>query len=227
MLKLGSEAPESRLSLAKFGCRFDDASVAGRRVTTDLKQMIASTKTMMVAAALVMGGLTVSGCATKKYVNTQVGAVNERVSAHDTQIGELDKTSKEALDRAIAAGKLAEGKFQYALVLSDDSVKFPVNAATLSPEAEQRLSEFTEKLKADNKNVYLEIQGHTDNSGSKEYNDELGEKRAETVRKFLSQHGVALNRMATISYGQDAPVAPNETREGRAQNRRVVVMVLS
>jgi peptidoglycan-associated lipoprotein len=66
--------------------------------------------------------------------------VDARVSAHDTQIGELDKTSKDALDRAIAAGKLAEGKFQYALVLSDDSVKFPVNAANLSPEAEQRLN---------------------------------------------------------------------------------------
>ena len=189
--------------------------------------MIASTKTMMVAAALVMGGLTVSGCATKKYVNTQVGAVDQRVTAQGAQIGELDKTSKEALDRAIAAGKLAEGKFQYALVLSDDSVKFPVNAATLSPEAEQRLGEFAEKLKADNKNDYLEIQGHTDNSGSPNYNNELGEKRAEAVRRFLSQHGVALNRMATISYGEDAPVAPNETREGRAQNRRVVVMVLS
>ena len=88
----------------------------------------------MVAAALVMGGLMVSGCATKKYVNTQVGAVNERVNTQGAQIGELDKTSKEALDRAIAAGKLAEGKFQYALVLSDDSVKFPVNASTLSPE---------------------------------------------------------------------------------------------
>lgn len=189
--------------------------------------MIASTKTMMVAAALVMGGLSVSGCATKKYVNTQVGAVNERVSAHDTQIGELDQTAKDALDRATKAGKLAEGKFQYALVLSDDSVKFPVNAANLSPEAEQRLNEFAEKLKADNKNVYLEIQGHTDNSGAPAYNEELGEKRAETVRKFLSMHGVALNRMATISYGEDAPVAPNDTREGRAQNRRVVVMVLS
>lgn len=189
--------------------------------------MIASSKTLMVAAALVMGGLTVSGCATKKYVNTQVGAVDQRVTAQGAQIGELDKTSKEALDRAIAAGKLAEGKFQYALVLSDDSVKFPVNASTLSPEAEQRLGEFAEKLKADNKNVYLEIQGHTDNSGAPSYNNELGEKRAEAVRRFLSQRGVALNRMATISYGEDAPVAPNETREGRAQNRRVVVMVLS
>ncbi len=196
--------------------------------------MIASTKTMMVAAALVMGGLSVSGCATKGYVNKQVGQVDTRVSAHDTQLnqqqqqlGELDKTAKDALERATAAGKLAEGKFQYALVLSDDSVKFPVNAANLSPEAEQRLSEFTDKLKADNKNVYLEIQGHTDNSGAPAYNEKLGEERAETVRKFLSMHGVALNRMATISYGEDAPVAPNETREGRAQNRRVVVMVLS
>ena len=189
--------------------------------------MIASTKTMMVAAALVMGGLSVSGCATKKYVNRQVGQVETRVSAHDTQIGELDKTARDALERATAAGKLAEGKFQYALVLSDDSVKFPVNASTLSPEAEQRLNEFAEKLKTDNKNVYLEIQGHTDNSGAPAYNEELGEKRAEAVRKFLSMHGVALNRMATISYGEDAPVAPNDSREGRAQNRRVVVMVLS
>jgi outer membrane protein OmpA-like peptidoglycan-associated protein len=182
---------------------------------------------MAAVTGLVMTGLAVSGCATKKYVNTQVGEVGARVSTHDTQIGELDKTSREALDRATAAGKLAEGKFMYSMVLSDDSVKFPVNTANLSPEAEQRLNDFAEKLKGENKNVYLEIQGHTDNSGAPAYNEELGEKRAETVRKFLSQHGVALNRMATISYGAEAPAVDNSTREGRAQNRRVVVMVLS
>jgi len=182
---------------------------------------------MAAVTGLVMTGLAVSGCATKKYVNTQVGEVGARVSTHDTQIGELDKTSREALERATAAGKLAEGKFMYSMVLSDDSVKFPVNTANLSPEAEQRLNDFAEKLKGENKNVYLEIQGHTDNSGAPAYNEELGEKRAETVRKFLSQHGVALNRMATISYGAEAPAVDNSTREGRAQNRRVVVMVLS
>ena len=182
---------------------------------------------MAAVTGLVMTGLAVSGCATKKYVNTQVGEVGARVSTHDTQIGELDKTSREALERATAAGKLAEGKFMYSMVLSDDSVKFPVNVANLSPEAEQRLNDFAEKLKGENKNVYLEIQGHTDNSGAPAYNEELGEKRAETVRKFLSQHGVALNRMATISYGAEAPAVDNSTREGRAQNRRVVVMVLS
>lgn len=196
--------------------------------------MIARKKTLMIAAALTLGGLVVSGCATKDFVKTQVGQVqgqvgqvDARVSGHDTKLGELDRTAREALERATAAGKLAEGKFQYALVLSDDSVKFPVNAATLSPEAEQRLAAFVDKLKSDNKNVYLEIQGHTDSAGSAEANEALGQKRAETVRRFLSKNGVALNRMSTISYGEDEPVAPNTTREGRAQNRRVVVMVLN
>ncbi len=115
----------------------------------------------------------------------------------------------------------------YSMVLSDDSVKFPVDTATLSPEAEQRLTEFAEKLKGENKNVYLEIQGHTDNVGDPAYNDNLGEKRAEAVRKFLSLRGIALNRMSTISYGEEAPAVANDTRDSRAQNRRVVVMVLS
>jgi outer membrane protein OmpA-like peptidoglycan-associated protein len=55
----------------------------------------------------------------------------------------------------------------------------------------------------------------------------LGEERAEAVRLFMNQNGVPLNRMATISYGDTAPVAPNDTREGRAQNRRVVVIVMA
>jgi outer membrane protein OmpA-like peptidoglycan-associated protein len=55
----------------------------------------------------------------------------------------------------------------------------------------------------------------------------LGQQRAEAARLFLNKQGVALNRIATISYGQDDPVAPNNTRDGRAQNRRVVIIVMS
>ena len=111
-------------------------------------------------------------------------------------------------------------------MLSDDSVKFPANRAALSPEAESRLLEFAQKLKTDNKNVYIEIQGHTDASGPPTVNDRLGQERAEAVRRFLAKQGVALNRMATISYGEEQPVAPNTNRQGRAQNRRVVVLVM-
>jgi outer membrane protein OmpA-like peptidoglycan-associated protein len=181
----------------------------------------------LILSAVALGALSLGGCATKKYVNQEVGRVQAQVTTHDTRIAELDRTSREALERATAAGKLAEGKFMYSMVLSDDSVKFPVDKAALSPEAEARLAEFAERLKNENKNVYLEIQGHTDATGAPNYNEQLGEKRAEAVRKYLNRQGVALNRMATISYGQEAPVAPNNTRDGRAQNRRVVVVVLS
>jgi len=113
------------------------------------------------------------------------------------------------------------------MVLSDDSVKFRPDSSKLSPEAEQRLTEFAEKLKNDNRNVYLEIQGHTDARGPANVNTRLGEERAEAVRLFMNQHGVPLNRMATISYGKADPVADNKTRTGRAQNRRVVMVVMS
>ena len=189
--------------------------------------MISVNYKMMMVSALVAGGLSVSGCATEGYVNKQVGAVNTRVDGTDSKLAEVDRTSQEALKRATDAGKLAEGKFLYSVVLSDDSVKFPLNRHELSPEAEQRLADFASKLKGDNKNVYLEIQGFTDATGDTKYNEDLAAERAETVRKFLSKQGVPLNRMATISYGEDAPVVANDTRENRAQNRRVVVMVLS
>lgn len=188
----------------------------------------------VMAAALAVGALSLGGCATKKFVAEQVGVVDTKlattqsqVSAQETRLGELDKTSREALDRATAAGKLAEGKFLYSMVLSDDSVKFPVDSAKLSDEAQTRLMAFAQKLTSENRNVYVEIQGHTDATGTKALNHRLGEERAEAVRLFMNKQGVALNRMATISYGDEAPVASNKDRAGRAQNRRVVVVVLS
>ena len=186
------------------------------------------------ATTLAVAAVSLGGCATKDYVNERVGAVDTKVQAtqgrvdqHDTHLAQLDQTTKDALDRATAAGKLAEGKFLYSMVLSDDSVKFPADSAKLSPEAQERLTAFADKLKNDNRNVYLEIQGHTDSRGPANVNQRLGEERAEAVRLFMNQHGVPLNRMSTISYGKQDPVANNKTRAGRAQNRRVVMVVMS
>jgi outer membrane protein OmpA-like peptidoglycan-associated protein len=176
-------------------------------------------RTAAVGATLIALGLVTSGCASHRFVRDQVAVAEE----HTTRV---EGTAGEALQRANAAHKLAEGKFLYEVVLSDDSVKFPIDRHALSPEAEQRLSELVERLKSENRNVYLEIQGYTDATGAEEYNEKLGEARAEAVRRYLSQQGVALNRMATISYGEASPVAPNETREGRAQNRRGANVVL-
>lgn len=185
--------------------------------------------TTLAAAAIGLGG-----CATKDFVREQVSVVDAKASAtqarvdqHDTHLAQLDQSTRDALDRATAAGKLAEGKFLYSMVLSDNSVKFRTDSSKLSAEAEQRLTEFSDKLKTDNRNVYLEIQGHTDARGKNTLNQRLGEERAEAVRLFMNKHGVPLNRMATISYGKEDPVANNKTRVGRAQNRRVVLVVMS
>ena len=177
-------------------------------------------RTAALAGAALALGFAASGCASHRFVRDQVEVVDTRVTGVEGLAGQ-------ALERANAAHKLAEGKFLYEVVLSDDSMKFPVDEDALSPEAEARLAELVQRLKAENRNVYLEIQGHTDATGDAEYNERLGAARAEAVRRFLSRDGIALNRMATISYGEEAPVAPNETPEGRAQNRRVAIVVLS
>lgn len=186
------------------------------------------------ATVLAAGALSLGGCATKNYVNERVNVVDSRAQAtqkqleqQQAQLSQLDKTAQDALKRATDAGKLAEGKFLYSMVLSDDSIKFPLDSSKLSPEAEERLSVFVEKLKTENRNIYLEIQGHTDASGPDSINQRLGEQRAEAVRMFMNRHGVPLNRMATISYGEKDPVADNKTRVGRSENRRVVLIVMS
>ncbi|HEX4496325.1 MAG TPA: OmpA family protein [Thermoanaerobaculia bacterium] len=189
-----------------------------------------------------------TGCATKKYVKTETGAVNSRVddvqgqveqdqtrldthektlAAHEQKMGEISQTAQDALKRAQDAGKLAEGKFLYETVLTDEKVKFGFDTSDLSPEAQSALDDFAGKIKEDNKNVYVEIQGHTDNVGSDKYNQELGLLRAEAVRRYLNQkQNFPLHRINVISYGKTTPIADNKSRDGRAQNRRVVLVVL-
>jgi peptidoglycan-associated lipoprotein len=203
----------------------------------------------IVALSLTAALVGTTGCATKKYVKTETGAVNTRVdevqgqveqnqtrldshektlASHEQKMGEISQTAQDALKRAQDAGKLAEGKFLYETVLTDEKVKFGFDTSDLSPEATAALDDFAAKIKQDNKNVYVEIQGHTDNIGSDKYNQELGLLRAEAVRRYLNQkQNFPLHRINVISYGKTTPVADNKTRSGRSQNRRVVLVVLN
>lgn len=193
-----------------------------------------------------------AGCATKKYtrdyvagetqvvhervddVEEQVEQNQQRLDEHDQKISqanqeaqEASKTAREALDRAQEAGKLAQGKFLYEVALTDNDVRFGFDRSSLSDEARAALDSFAEQLKQEDRGVYVEIQGHTDSVGDEAYNEELGLERAEAVRRYLSrEHDVPLHRMNVISYGESEPIADNGTREGRAQNRRVTLVVL-
>ena len=193
---------------------------------------------------LVLAALVATGCATKKYVTTEVAGLeaanSQRMDGIETQVeqnqsrldqqeddmGEISQTAQEALERAIAAGKLAEGTFLFETVFSDDKVRFGFDEANLTDTATQALDIFVEDLKSRDENVYIEIQGHTDSTGGEEYNFQLGQRRAEAVRRYLSTKGIPLVRMAVISYGMSVPIADNSTNEGRAINRRVTIVVL-
>ena len=77
------------------------------------------------------------------------------------------------------------------------------------------------KLMKDNLELRIEIQGHTDSVGDRDYNQKLSMRRASTVRDYLSLYGINLGRMTIQGFGPDRPVAGNDTKDGRALNRRV------
>jgi outer membrane protein OmpA-like peptidoglycan-associated protein len=205
----------------------------------------------VLAVGLVVA-LGVSGCATKTYVQEQVAA---SAKVQDTKIGEVQKqveatqmdvtnlkksdamqteqlaklsdTTKEALARANEANKLANHSFLFEVTLTDDAVHFGFDRSDLSADAKAALDAFAKRVKDENKNVYIEVQGNTDSVGSEQYNVQLGQARAEAAMRYLAmQHGFPLHRMSAISYGEFKPIADNKTADGRAKNRRVTLVVL-
>lgn len=161
-------------------------------------------------------------------VSGQVEELQQKQKETDARMAQLSQEAKDALQRATEAGVLAKGQVVFEQSFSEDRVKFKINSYELDAKSKEALDEFAGRVKALQEAYYVEVQGHTDDTGTSRLNDELGQRRAEAVRRYLSrQHGISLNRMSTISYGDTLPVAPNKTRAGRAQNRRVVIVVLS
>jgi peptidoglycan-associated lipoprotein len=152
----------------------------------------------------------------------------------DTRITEVKGTAEKAVEignaamnKAQDAEKAAKGKILWTVTLSDDRVKFSFDQDAIPPEAAKDLDDLAARVKSMDKTVYLEIEGHTDNIGSDEYNQHLAAMRAEAVRNYLAEKdGIPLHAMNIISFGESKPVAANNTSEGRAKNRRVVVRVL-
>jgi outer membrane protein OmpA-like peptidoglycan-associated protein len=211
----------------------------------------------LIAIAAV--SLAASGCATKKYVSKEVGAVNQKVESlsetveknqerigraeeslqrQDGEIRKVDAKADEAGqlasnaqtedERAFKEAERAmKGKLKYEDTLSNDKVNFAFNTAELTPDAQVLVDELASKVKADNRRLFIEIEGHTDATGEPTYNKELGLKRAEAVRDYLYQaHGIPLHAISVYSFGEDHPVTDNDTKDGRSRNRRVVVKVL-
>jgi peptidoglycan-associated lipoprotein len=223
-------------------------------------------KSLMTVGVIVTALSVAPACATKKFVRTSVGEVNDKVATQGKSLEETqervrvaegrisetdakavaagDSASKanaaaaEAANRATEVGRTAETratsiegemrKLVFETVLSEDRGEFKLGKAELPADATGALDSMVGQLKADKKNVWVEIEGHTDSTGDKKMNELLGMNRAEAVKRYLyEKHQIPLHKINVISYGEEKPVAPNNTRVGRAQNRRVVIKVLA
>ena len=206
----------------------------------------------LLAAAVAVASLSLAGCATTTDVDKKIAdaqaktdkkiesvetqfedlqekqkATEGKVDDQGKQIEQISQSAKEALQRAQEAGVLAKGKILFQQSFAEDRVRFKVNSFELTKDAKVALDEFAAKIKGLDKGVYLEIQGHTDDTGGADYNDQLGQQRSEAVRRYLArEHKLPLGRISTISYGDTQPVESNKTAKGRSQNRRVVIVVL-
>jgi peptidoglycan-associated lipoprotein len=169
---------------------------------------------------------------------TRIGAVDTKAEAAAKSAADARSAADAAANAAkdvdtrlsgrIETAEAANRKLIYEVTLSEDAGNFQFGKVDLPDEAKAALDMMVNQLKTDTKAVWIEIEGHTDNVGSKDLNERIGEERAEAVKRYLyMQHQVPLHKINVISYGEDKPVAPNNTRAGRAQNRRVVVRVLS
>jgi outer membrane protein OmpA-like peptidoglycan-associated protein len=129
----------------------------------------------------------------------------------------------------VNAELIAGRKLVYEVTLSEDQGNFRFGKTELPDEAKARIDQVVSQLKGESgKDLYIEVEGHTDNVGDKELNYQLGLERAEAVKRYLyAQHQIPLHKINVISYGEEKPVAPNNTKDGRAMNRRVVMRVLS
>lgn len=106
-------------------------------------------------------------------------------------------------------------------------VTFEYDSSTLTTQAESRLDNVIAAVKA-SPDIKFRIEGYTDSIASEEYNQKLSERRARSVKQYLTGHGISTNRITqVVGYGEAQPVATNETRAGRAQNRRVELEIVN
>jgi len=221
---------------------------------------------LMTVGVIVTALSVAPACATKKFVRTSVGEVNDKVTSQGKTLEETQErvrvvegrvtetdakataagesaskanaAAADAANKATEVGRTAETraagieaetrKLIFETVLSEDRGQFKLGKFELPEDATAALDNMVNQLKTDKKALWVEIEGHTDATGDKMMNEKLGLARAEAVKRYLYEHHqIPLHKINVISYGEEKPVAPNNTRDGRAQNRRVVIKVLA
>jgi outer membrane protein OmpA-like peptidoglycan-associated protein len=169
-----------------------------------------------------------------RTVQHQAAFEASKERAEQLRAGQLANAQKQLADEAMRRKAAEDELARLAQVKEDErgtvitlsgSVLFASDQAELLPAAQQRLSEVAKALNSRNPNSQIVIEGHSDSKGSKSYNLELSARRAEAVRTYLVSQGIGANRIQAQGLGFTHPISDNKTAEGRANNRRVEIVV--
>jgi outer membrane protein OmpA-like peptidoglycan-associated protein len=181
-------------------------------------------------------------------LSKSVEETQQRTRANEGRISEVDQKAQAANQRAAAAGQRADEAYGAAdkvnaradaieksskrlvfeVVMSEDKGGFKFGQSKIPADMQTQLDQLVAQLKANPNGGYIEIEGHTDSIGPKDVNYKVGLERAEAVKRYLYENQqIPLHKINVISYGEEKPIAPNKTKDGRSQNRRVVIKVLA
>lgn len=178
------------------------------------------------------------GCATTSFVKKRTQEIEDMAKANQDQIGQLEQKVSEVDAKAEEAKRAANEAWEKAeqaaktrgyvgyQVIGERDVNFDFNRSDLTETAKGILDEMGTMMQQ-KPELVLEIEGHTDNIGPDAYNEILGNKRAESVRRYLTEKfDIHMHRVFYISHGEFEPKTLNDSRSGRATNRRAALLLL-
>src|SRR5215831_6641110 len=197
---------------------------------------VKSTIVVLLAGA---GMVLSAGCTTKNYVRKQTEPIIDKTNQLDELTAKNTRDIRDVDTRADQAQTLASQASTRIDALStqvanldsyhpvvETSVHFAFNKANLTKKAKEALDQLLAEV-PNTKGYLLVVEGDTDSIGSANYNYKLSERRAESVVQYLSEKNIPAHKIYVIGLGKDKTAAPNKTAEGRAQNRRVEVRLMS
>jgi len=161
-----------------------------------------------------------------KQAQSSADSAAQNAQSAGKAAGDAETAANDAVHRADSLDSVVKGLDTYK-PMANVTVNFGFNRANLTKDEQAKLDQFAQSL-GNARSYILEVTGGTDSTGSKEYNYDLSNRRADSVVQYLaSKYGVAPHRFYLIGIGKDKEVAPNTTAEGRRENRRVEIQMLS
>ncbi len=156
--------------------------------------------------------------------NQQLATQQQRLQVESSRRQDAERRAAQAAADLVRVATVKEEPRGLVITLSG-SVLFTSGKATLLPSAQAKLSEVANELTKQDPDSKIVVEGHTDSQGSDAFNRDLSQRRAENVREYLVSHGIAADRVTAKGFGPDRPVGDNNSPEGRANNRRVEIVI--